>query len=288
MNLGILVYIDNNELMFEEFEWLYKSLLFTDVISRGGIVAVCHPEAVHRLPDDPRITVIPSAPYADVHPAWKGYGYINSVANLAEAQVFEACRRFDYLLKTDCDTFVTPALRHFEPSSLCLGFGAYAYQEDVRRKLSECSARWGYLHSGLHNVGASALGPRDMVIEFLKAQLHFCEKLLDEEFRAFEGAWPGWSKQVLTMYAGELALRATYPQNCTLGLLDHFPYASRKLGSDVLHVHAWHTDDYWSKHLYRTGAYAHLAPDQIDRNTVGGYCHWLAAASIDEVKRHAN
>jgi hypothetical protein len=89
------------------------------------------------------------------------------------------------------------------------------------------------------------------------------------------------------MYAGELALRKTYPQRCSIGLLDHFPYASRPLGSDVLHVHAWHTDDYWSKMQYRAGKYDHMKLEEIDRSTLGGYCHWLAAADIDQVRREA-
>jgi len=109
-------------------------------------------------------------------------------------------------------------------------------------------------------------------------------KLLDEEFRHFQGTWPGWCKNVVTMYAGELALRRTYPQQCSLGLLDHLPYANRALGSDVLHIHAWHTDQYWSKHQYRAGKYAGMALDEIDRRTSGGYCHWLAVADVEQVR----
>jgi hypothetical protein len=36
-----------------------------------------------------------------------------------------------------------------------------------------------------------------------------CDRLLEEEFKDFRGEWPNWSKQVLSMYAGELALRLT-------------------------------------------------------------------------------
>jgi hypothetical protein len=288
MDLGILVYIDNSAPMLEEFDWLYKSLVHCGALANGGIIAVCHPDVANRLPEDANIEIISSVPYAERNAQWTGYGYINSVANLAEPAVIEACARFEYILKTDCDTFVTPALQTFRPSGLCAGFGAYAYDQAVRARLTEVSARWGYPHSGLHNVGASVFGPTGMVREFLSAQTDACNRLVDEEFREFEGEWPGWCKQVVTMYAGELALRTTYPQACSLGLLDHFPNASRKLGSDVLHIHAWHTDDYWSKHRYRRGEYAHIALDDIDPSTLGGYCHWLAATPLDEVKRRVN
>ncbi|MDR5856529.1 hypothetical protein P9239_22870 [Caballeronia sp. LZ062] len=288
MDLGILVYIDNSEQMLEEFGWLYKSLIHPRILESGGVVAVCHPEIAGRLPEDPRIETIPSAPYAERNPQWAGYGYINSVANLAEPVVLEACSRFPYVLKTDCDTFVTPALKHFRPSGLCAGFGAYAYEESVRTRLSEISMRWGYPHTGLYNVGASVLGPTEWLRNYLVAQRDACNRLLDEEFRDFQGQWPGWCKQVLTMYAGELALRLTYPQGCSLGLLDHFSFADRKLGSDVLHIHAWHTDAYWSKHRYRNGEYAHMTLSDIDTSIIGGYCHWLAAAPLEEVKRRAN
>uniref|UniRef100_UPI003C7AC838 DUF7164 domain-containing protein n=1 Tax=Burkholderia cepacia TaxID=292 RepID=UPI003C7AC838 len=134
--------------------------------------------------------------------------------------MLDACAGFELVLKTDCDTFVTPAFASFVPSGLCFGFGAYAYEDSVRRKLVECSARWGFPHAGLHNVGASVYGPSEMVRHFLVAQMDYCRRLLAEEFAEHEGQWPGWCKNVLTMYAGELALRQTYPQRCSIGLLD--------------------------------------------------------------------
>lgn len=287
MDLGILVYVDDSPSMLEEFDWLYKSLYYSGVISRSGIIAVCNPKIIQALPKDERITVIPSIPYEQRHAEWSGYKFINSIGNLIEQPVLDACAQFEFILKTDCDTFVTPALRDFRPSGLCAGFGGYAYQDDVREKLSEVSARWGFPHSGLHNVGASVLGPAEMVKQFLLAQMRACERLWREEFQSHDGVWPGWCKQVVTMYAGELALRVTYPQRCSLGLLDTFPSADRELASDVLHIHAWQTEAYWSKRIYREGGYAHIARDSIDRTKLAGYCHWLAEASIDEVKRAA-
>ena len=287
MTMGVLVYIDDKKEIVDEFSWLYKSMIFSGLFARAKIIAVCHPNVVHRLPADERIVVISSPPYVDTHAEWAGYGYINSVANLRDAAVVQECRKYEVILKTDCDTFVTPALVDFTPTGLCFGFGAYAYEEEVRRKLSECSLRWGFPHAGMHNVGASVLGPSEFVCNFLDAQMDFCNKLLDEEFRDFQGAWPGWCKNVLTMYAGELAVRRTYPQQCSLGLLDHLPYASRALGSDVLHIHAWHTDQYWSKHQFRAGKYADIAPGDIDMRTLGGYCHGLVVADVEELKAKA-
>lgn len=285
--LGILVYVDNTASMIEEFLWLYKSVIYSGLYPGSRFIVACHPDAIASLPADERIDVIPSVPHSQTSADWSGYPYINSVANLADPRVLDACRSFDFILKTDCDTFVTPALKHFRPSGLCFGFGAYAYEESVRRKLSECSARWGFPHSGVHNVGASVLGPAQMVEPFLVAQMDACKRLLKEEFADFAGVWPGWCKQVITMYAGELALRTTFPQRCSIGLLDHFTSAERTLASDVLHIHAWHTDSYWSKHRFRDGAYAAMSPETIDRNTLGGYCHWLAISGIDEVRREA-
>ncbi|WP_250497433.1 hypothetical protein [Caballeronia sp. ATUFL_F1_KS39] len=284
---GILVYVDNAATMLEEFSWLYKSLIFSGATATCDLIAVCHPDALKKLPSNDRIRYITALPFADEHAAWSDYKFINSVANLVSPAVFDLCREYEYILKTDCDTFVTSALVEFEPSGLCLGFGAYAYSESVRRKLAECSERWGFPHNGTHNVGASVLGPTEMVLNFLASQMENCERLLQEEFADFTGEWPGWSKQVLTMYAGELALRLTYPQRCSLGLLDHFTSGDRKIASDVLHIHAWHTDSYWSKHDFRAGNYGTIELGHIDRTTLGGYCHWLAAATLDEVKAAA-
>lgn len=288
MNLGVLVYIDNRKENIEEFYWLYKSMIFSGLFDRAHLIAVCHPAVISQLPADDRIRIASSEPHADRHEEWKGYGYINSIANLCEPEVLRICKDYRFILKTDCDTFVTKALVEFEPTGLCFGFGAYAYEERVREKLSECSRRWGFPHSGLHNVGASVLGPAEFVSNFVLAQMDYCEKLLSEEFSDFQGEWPGWCKNVLTMYAGELALRRTYPQQCSLGLLDHLPYSSRPFGGDVLHIHAWQTDQYWSKMHYRAGSYSDIRLKDIDRQTLGGYCHWLAAADVNEVKRVAN
>ena len=285
--IGIVVYVDNTATMIEEFSWLYKSLIFSGATAACDIIAVCNPDALNKLPAEKHIRYIAAPPFADSNAEWSDYKFINSVANLISPDVSDVCREYDFILKTDCDTFVTSELASFQPSGLCLGFGAYAYAESVRRKLTECSQRWGYPHGGTHNVGASVYGPTGMVLDFLNAQMTSCERLLQEEFTDFIGEWPGWSKQVLTMYAGELALRLTYPQRCCLGLLDHFTSGDRKLASDVLHIHAWHTESYWSKHDFREGKYDAIEPENIDRTTLGGYCHWLAAVSLDEVKAAA-
>ncbi len=284
MKKAILVYVDHNSQMVEEFFWLYKSLIHTRSLDGGALIVVCHPEVVGHLPADSRLVVIPALPHARTHAEWAGYPYINSVANLCAPDVLDACAGFELVLKADCDTFVTPAFASFVPSGLCFGFGAYAYEDSVRRKLVECSARWGFPHAGLHNVGASVYGPSEMVRHFLVAQMDYCRRLLAEEFAEHEGQWPGWCKNVLTMYAGELALRQTYPQRCSIGLLDHFPHATRRLGGDVLHIHAWHIEEYFSKHAFRAGEYDGIDPVTIDRDSLGGYCHWLARAGLDEVE----
>jgi hypothetical protein len=285
MSLAVLVYVDNKKEFIEELGWLYRSMLASDVVSRGDLIAVCHPDVLPLLPTEKNLVKISAVPYSAVHPEWADYGYINSIANLCDPNVWDICKRYDHVLKSDCDTFVAPALKAFEPSTLCFGFGAYAYEESVRRKLSECSARWGFPHSGLHNVGASVLGPTEFVHNFVLAQLDYCHRLLADEFKDFHGQWPGWCKNVLTMYAGELALRRTYPQQCSLGLLDHVPYLSRRLASDVLHIHAWHTDQFWSKHAYRKGEYANVNIETADRNSLGGYCHWLATSTTEEIRQ---
>ncbi|WP_244814281.1 hypothetical protein [Caballeronia sp. Lep1P3] len=282
--LGILVYVDNNDEMVEEFSWLFKSAIYSGVIEGCELIVVCHPDVAEKLPRENCIRLIPALPYAERNNEWADYKFVNSIGNLVEPAVHAACSEFEYILKTDCDTFVTPHLKGFEPSGLCFGFGAYAYQASVRRKLDECSERWGYPHIGLHNIGASVLGPTDRVLTYLNVHMQNCNRLLEEEFADFSGQWPNWTKQVLTMYAGELALRMTYPQQCSIGLLDNFTQGERKLASDVLHVHAWHTDDYWSKHKFRAGEYHDMDPSQIDRTSLGGYCHWLAAADLEDVK----
>lgn len=278
MTLGILVYVDATPEMVEEFYWLYKSVLYSRL--RGGcrIIALCHPDVMALLPDDDLIRKVASVPISERDDRWSDYKFVNSVGNLSDKTAIAATTDCEYLLKTDCDTFVTSNLRGFRPANLCFGFGEYAYEAEVRRNLEGWSDKLGFPHIGTHNVGASVLGPRDMVMTFVQVQMEYCERLLEEEFADSIGVWPGWYRGVLTMYAGELALRATYPQRHTLGLLDHHGFGDRTMGSEVLHIHAWHSSHYFSKHEYRAGAYAHIPIEQIDVASLAGYCHFLAAA----------
>lgn len=280
----ILVYVDNTHNCIEEFLWLYKSWRHSKLEGESDIIAVCHPEAVSRLPVSSGIRLIISPPASVQHPHWLHYPYINSVINLCSEQVTQVCLEYPYCLKTDCDTFLTSNLRGFRPSRLCFGIGGYAYLPEVRQKLNDCFMRWvGHSHPGIYNVGATLMGASGLVQEYLQCQHDFAERLLREEFFHLKGKWPHWYHGVLTMYAGELALNALEPQNCTLGLFDHFCHGSRPIGSDVLHIHAWQSAEYWSKHDYRAGAYNTIQREAINRETTGGYCHWLASASMDEV-----
>jgi hypothetical protein len=283
MTLGILVYVDDVPAIIEEFNWLYKSILFSGLRGYCQIIAVCHPDAEMQLPKDDIIIPIPQAPFSEQFPEWGQYKYINSVGNLCSEAAINVARDFDYILKTDCDTFVTRHLRDFRPTNVCFGIGAYAYDSDVRRHLVRWAEQLGFPHSGIHNVGASLLGTSPKVMQFLHRQLTYCERLLREEFSSSPGAWPGWFGGVLTMYAGELSLRSLYPQAFSLGLLDHFCHADRQIGSDVLHIHAWHTEQYFSKRKYRAGEYDHIPLDSIDRSSLAGYCHYLAAVEISGV-----
>ncbi|MEX3612831.1 MAG: hypothetical protein VB141_02230, partial [Burkholderia gladioli] len=43
-------------------------------------------------------------------------------------------------------------------------------------------------------------------------------------------------------------------------------------------------EEYFSKHALRAGEYDGIDPASIDRGSLGGYCHWLARARLDEVE----
>lgn len=280
----IVVYVDNNRNCLEEFTWLCKSWIYSKLDKDSDIVAVCHPDAIDKIHKIEGVKIISSIPACLKFSQWNNYPYINSVINLCEDVVAFACMEYEFVLKTDCDTFVTNKLSEFKPSGLCFGFGAYAYDAHVRTRLVECFSRWtNGIHLGIHNVGATVMGDSRSVIEYLQCQHEFAERLISEEFKDYIGQWPGWNKGLVSMYAGELALNSIAPQRCSLGLFDHFCNSSRALGSDVLHIHAWHTDGYWSKHKYRDGAYHLIEQQEIDISTIGGYCHWLAQASIEDV-----
>lgn len=286
--LGVLVYIDATHEMLEDFSWLYKSWIHSGNWRTSDLIVSCNPAIIDRIPDEPGVLKFPVAPYSQPGTDWEGYPFINSLACLIGPHTQALAGRYSHFLRTDADVFLTPNLVNFRPNVAVHGRGRYADAAEVRVRMTEFAARAGLQHHGVFNCGHSLMAGSREVLFFVEEQLKVCHMLLDE-FRDDPGQWPGWCRNVLTMYAAELVANHYWSIFLQFGmhfLLDYETNLHTEIArSNVVHAHAMHiTGERWSKFDHRAGAYADFDLSTLDVGKVCDYCHWIAATPIETVK----
>jgi len=193
---------------------------------------------------------------------WLGYnGYINSIRFLHVKEYWELFFNYNQILKTDLDTFLTPAFVKWNPEELQVGRGAYIHFKTSKEKLKQIGLGKGVQHYGLHNVGATWYGPplQQMIASLISTQLAMHILYVDfEREEKSQGVWPGWYRGVTSMYSSELGINhATKGEVSQLGnVLD---CKSEVPGSikNCAHIHCWHTDAslMFSKFAFKDGHY---------------------------------
>lgn len=142
--------------------------------------------------------------------------------------------------------------------------------------------------SHINHVGASWLGPREFVLDTVALQIRACEYLMTKVFvGGYEGSWPGWSRHVLALYGGHLAINhmvetGSGPSAVVSGLLDSYPFLTTEIDATVLLVHTFaHRQGHFSRREYIINGHAalratlppaHAPPPRIVRD----YCLWVA------------
>ena len=94
-------------------------------------------------------------------------------------------------------------------------------------------------------------------------------------------------KGVSSMIAGEIIINAGFThQHISLYVLDSKCWENTIIGSDVLHIHAWHSESKWSKHDYFDGKYKDWKIEKENMyDNAANYCHWIATASMEEIRK---
>ena len=290
-DLGILLYIDDHPSMYEEFGWIYKSWIHSGVWRRSDLIVVCHPDAYDRLPgDDPGVIKIIAEPLSR-EGRWKGYHFINSIACVSGPHTAHLAGRYKWLLRTDADVFLTRHLAEFRPNFPVLGRGRYAENHEVWDKMIAFCEAHGIAHQRSFGCGSSILAESSLVLFYLERQTYWCERLLEHFDAHGEGQWPGWFKGVITLYAGEIAANENYNAFLRYSyqrILDLESYVVGHIDEFTLHIHAIHTDDYFSKSKFRSGEYSHIDPANLDRTKVNQYAHWIATTPLGGIKSAAS
>ncbi|CAH1788142.1 unnamed protein product [Owenia fusiformis] len=243
------------------------------------LVVYCHPESCKLLPLDcipiehgnvleavPRCWYIPSGRLQN-HPDYpSNYGYINTFTFLLDDNLGQIANRYDRILRTDTDVFISPAILGWPVKyPFVTGRGGYGVPFSENR-LREISAKLGLRHQHISNIGSSWYAEPGIFLKAAKLALKLSVHFYNNEFnkslpglegvfnKTTDGEWPKWWRGVSTMYGSELAVNHLIP-NLTQ---DHiaFRYMDKESTDGVTpvmkapHIHCWHTDIEFNKFVF--------------------------------------
>ncbi|EQC37878.1 hypothetical protein SDRG_04899 [Saprolegnia diclina VS20] len=213
------------------------------------------------------------------------YGYGDSLNVVAmDNTVMDA---YDYLLRTDLDTFVTPAFATWKPKELIVGQGAYAFDgTTTSARLESIIQKLNYTKSTVHNVGSTWYGPAAVVRRCAKLTVKTMLYLHESEFTAEEKSeaygikgWPNWHWGVLTLYAGHIAINHCANDVGVIkreDMLD-FPTTSSESPHQHAHLHTWQNSERFSKFSFAEGKYASEDMTKLRHNDViADYAMYMA------------
>lgn len=291
-NKAIAVYLDNNDKNDIELSWLYKTWIFNSLNDDFDLVVYYNPDAKHRLEKFLGVRSVPMAPIRKS----SDYPFLNSHYFCLEPYN-STLKEYDYIMKTDCDVFLTKNLKGYVPSEkMLVGHGGYYsavnndlvldwMKDDLIPSLNKkMNYRWE--HRNIILVGASFFGKAKWVINTVNDQAILTEEIL-EHFGDRKIIGPSISRGISSMLAGEIVINTRYTnQQLLLWALDSVCWEDKEISSDVLHIHAWHTDRKWSKHSFFNGDYNNWIVDDKDiMSNRANYCQWIASSSIEDIIR---
>jgi len=244
----------------------------TDLVMMGPAAALA------RIPGD---VVRIEQRSVDDDPEWRGYCYADSVLCMNGAGA-EWLDRYTHVLRTDVDTFITPAWNDFRPSHFTFGPGGYSNDDDVRRRIRDIAAQFGLTHRGLTNVNSTWYGPTDVVRRASAYNAMLMKHIVTAEFPDGRGEWPGWYWGVSLLYAGEIAVNHCAPDARCSDRLDG-SNTSREPTSRYAHIHCWHGGEKFSKRAFTAGEYTLADAHDLDLNVARDFCMAMAFRSLGDL-----
>jgi hypothetical protein len=273
MKKAVVVYLEKKRELLLQFGCLYTSFHYikaknTDLIVYGPI------DALQLIPND--------CIKVEYSPAKTDYPYLHSISNIVNGN-HAFLNQYDYLLRTDVDTFLTPAWNSFCPKGFIVGRGDYIHDETVKSKIINISNILGLTHKGIHNIGTSHYGPPQMIINVCKLSLYVSNYLLSNEFLFHEGKWPGWYRGVTTMYSNEISVNHLLDSLLLEPEKLDFYSTSEESVLDHPHIHCWHTNQPFSKFQFASGEYNDTPLKQLNINIVKDYCMYISLKALQEI-----
>ena len=90
--------------------------------------------------------------HPDCTQEYGGYGFANIIDYLVGPGA-KYLERYDYLLRTDTDVFLTPAFKTWKPAGFTAGRGRYVNNLNTKENLHRVAKEFDLTHRGIHNIG---------------------------------------------------------------------------------------------------------------------------------------
>ena len=297
----ILVYIDNTKECIIEFSWLRKSWLLWDINEQWDIVAFTHPKIVDQIQESfghENLIVISQESKSETEDFWKGYSFVNSFSMFNSEDILkEITEKYDFIFRTDCNTFLTKHFKTFTPSEgmVYLGVGQHydSGTNDNLKQLTEIvrqvAKRLDLPYNEISHISSSILGSSITVSNIIRLQYIVTKYLFNHGWSGGDdGNWPGWFKGVSNLYAMDIASNSILsPKMIHMGSLDG-QCISNPITSLDLHIRAWEQaeEKMFNKELFHSGELPTLKRNKIPVSA-GDYCHMVASQPLEQLKEAA-
>jgi hypothetical protein len=209
---------------------------------------------------------------------WRRHQYLfmYSLAFAVDSRYHELFLHYDWILRTDADTFITPNILTFRPEQqVVVGEGFYSVEKShpaLRAIATDLKLR----HHGLHNLGSTWFIRPALMLAAGPVITRVAKHMLTHEFphveetskRGLKHAWPEWWRGVTSMYAAEIGLNAVLASRDDLlfgqAFLDVSSAHSRRFDGAV-HLHPYHNQERFSKFVFHANGYN---PNDFPRETL--------------------
>nr|PIM03818.1 hypothetical protein TGCOUG_223900 [Toxoplasma gondii COUG] len=209
------------------------------------------------------------------NPSWtQKHPAMHSVSALTHPIVAWLMGQYDLGMRSDNDAFLSPALLRNENTpwmcgvketgevdfSFFTGWGGYN-SETNRKVLPEYSRLLKLRHQHVHNIGSTWYGRPVDIIRIARLTVKVGNFLMnaDPVFVRRDGEWPVWYRGVLLLYSAEIAVNHLVDKHRLFVRKDLLDTSASEAilwsTSPGLHIHCWHTPDFFSKHKFGDGGY---------------------------------
>ncbi|CAH1799395.1 unnamed protein product [Owenia fusiformis] len=239
----------------------------------------------------------------DGFPEAAEYHYYNTFAFLRDDNFMSRAKKYDWLIRSDLDVFIGPAVLGWLPKyEFMSGGGGYA-SEFNRKRIPEVAARLNLTHHGITNVGSTWYGKPDIFMKISQLTLKYTKHFYKNEFnktldgiqhimnKSSVGEWPTWWRPVSLLYGGEVAINHAVPDFDISRIADKkldYPSSSKLNILSYPHLHCWHGDEEFQKFRFTTKLRAlinggtdnrttiYKSDQDVKNMTVRDYCTFIA------------